>query len=147
MSYFHLNKVRPAVMALLGRRTGSLALTDRTSQSLQGEFTFMLSFSAQNVGLISSFGLNYLVCLTALSLFLSPFYLVFAQRCKRLAENIQIGSSWEFSRFILEREITKLSNANKWTKNTLKHASYPLKWTYSKIMDLRKKTKDIKHRD
>lgn len=42
MSYFHLNKVHPPVVALLGGRTGSLALTDRTSYSLQGEFTFML---------------------------------------------------------------------------------------------------------
>lgn len=31
LSYFHFNKVCPAVVALLGGWTGSLALTDRTS--------------------------------------------------------------------------------------------------------------------
>lgn len=73
-----------------------------------GEFAFMLSYSASKVGLINEFGLKFLVSLTALSLFLSPFWLAFAGRCKVLAEKIHIKSSWEFSRVALDREITKL---------------------------------------
>ncbi len=86
-----------------------------------GEFAFMLSFSAGKVGIISSFGIKFLVCLTALSLFLSPFYLVFAERCRKIAEGIQIGSSWEFSHFILEREINKLHRLIRWLKKIIKN--------------------------
>ena len=76
-----------------------------------GEFAFMLSYSARKVGLVNEFGLKFLVSVTALSLFLSPFWLSLAERFKGLAENIQIKSSWEFSQVALDREIKKLRQA------------------------------------
>ncbi|MDR1551107.1 MAG: cation:proton antiporter [Holosporaceae bacterium] len=61
-----------------------------------GEFSFMLSNSAQKVGLIDSYGVKFLVSLTALSLFLGPFWLMFAERCRFLAKNMPTMSSWAF---------------------------------------------------
>lgn len=73
-----------------------------------GEFAFMLSSSAVKVGLINDFGLKFLVSLTAFSLFLSPFWFVFASHCKNLTENSHIRSSWEFFTFAFNRETRKL---------------------------------------
>jgi CPA2 family monovalent cation:H+ antiporter-2 len=61
-----------------------------------GEFSFMLSYAAQKVGLIDVYGVKFLLSLTALSLFLSPFWLIFAERCRVIAKTVNVASSWEF---------------------------------------------------
>jgi CPA2 family monovalent cation:H+ antiporter-2 len=61
-----------------------------------GEFSFMLSDVASKVGIIDSFGVKFLVSLTALSLFFSPFWLSFAKRCASFSEISAIKSSWQF---------------------------------------------------
>ncbi|MDR0968314.1 MAG: cation:proton antiporter [Holosporaceae bacterium] len=73
-----------------------------------GEFSFMLSNLAQKVNIIDSYGEKFLVSLTALSLFLSPFWLVFAERCRSLARNVNIVSSWEFFRLVSDKELIRL---------------------------------------
>ena len=73
-----------------------------------GEFSFMLAAAASNVGLINAYGVKFLVSLTALSLFLSPFWLVFAERCRTITENVNISTVWSFSQVALEREARKL---------------------------------------
>ena len=75
-----------------------------------GEFSFMLAAAASNVGLINDYGVKFLVSLTALSLFLSPFWLVFAERCRTITENVNISSVWSFSQVALDRETKKIRN-------------------------------------
>jgi CPA2 family monovalent cation:H+ antiporter-2 len=72
-----------------------------------GEFSFMLSTAAQKVGLVNSFGVKFLVSLTALSLFFSPFWLAFAERCRTITEGVSIETSWEFLQVALDREFQK----------------------------------------
>ncbi|MDR0677126.1 MAG: cation:proton antiporter [Holosporaceae bacterium] len=73
-----------------------------------GEFSFMLSYSARKVGLIGSYGVEFLVSLTALSLFLSPFWLIFAERCRNLARNVNAASSLEFFKLASGGETAKV---------------------------------------
>jgi CPA2 family monovalent cation:H+ antiporter-2 len=73
-----------------------------------GEFSFMLSYSARKVGLTDNYGVKFLISLTALSLFLSPFWLIFAERCRSLAKNVNVASSWEFFKLANKREAAKL---------------------------------------
>lgn len=73
-----------------------------------GEFSFMLSYAASNVGLINAYGVKFLVSLTALSLFFSPFWLIFAERCRTVSENMAMKSAWAFSQVALEKEREKL---------------------------------------
>ncbi|MDR2157967.1 MAG: cation:proton antiporter [Holosporaceae bacterium] len=75
-----------------------------------GEFSFMLSYSARKVGLIDNYGVKFLISLTALSLFLSPFWLIFAERCRSLAKNVNAASSWEFFKLASSREAMKLQH-------------------------------------
>ncbi|MDR2724278.1 MAG: cation:proton antiporter [Holosporaceae bacterium] len=75
-----------------------------------GEFSFMLSYSARKVGLIDSYGVKYLLSLTALSLFLSPFWLIFAERCRTIAKSVNVVSSWEFFKLASSGEGIKLRN-------------------------------------
>jgi CPA2 family monovalent cation:H+ antiporter-2 len=75
-----------------------------------GEFSFMLSYAGIKVGLIDDYGVRFLISLTALSLFLSPFWLIFAERCRSLAKNIDVASSWEFFKLAVEHEVTKIEN-------------------------------------
>ncbi|MDR0678424.1 MAG: cation:proton antiporter [Holosporaceae bacterium] len=73
-----------------------------------GEFSFMLSYSARKVGLIDNYGVEFLISLTALSLFLSPFWLIFAERCRSLAKNVNVASSWELFKLANRKEAAKL---------------------------------------
>lgn len=73
-----------------------------------GEFSFMLASAAFKVKLIDSSGMQFLVSVTALSLFLSPFWLIFAERCRALTNNVIVRSSWEFFRLAVSREIRKI---------------------------------------
>ena len=73
-----------------------------------GEFSFMLSYAASNVGLVNAYGVKFLVSLTALSLFFSPFWLIFAERCRTITENVNISAVWAFSQVALDREFKKI---------------------------------------
>jgi CPA2 family monovalent cation:H+ antiporter-2 len=75
-----------------------------------GEFSFMLSYAGIKVGLIDDYGVRFLISLTALSLFLSPFWLVFAERCRSLAKSVDVASSWEFFKLAVTREMTKIES-------------------------------------
>lgn len=72
-----------------------------------GEFSFMLASAAFKVKLIDDSGMQFLISVTALSLFLSPFWLIFAERCRALTNNVIVRSSWEFFRLAVGREIRK----------------------------------------
>lgn len=73
-----------------------------------GEFSFMLANAAGKVGIVNEYGLKFLVSLTALSLFFSPFWLSFAERCRGIAVNSNLASSWEFLQHALGRELSKV---------------------------------------
>lgn len=81
-----------------------------------GEFSFMLSYAASNVGLVNAYGVKFLVSLTALSLFLSPFWLIFAERCRTITENVNISSVWAFLQVALDREFKKIRKIGETTK-------------------------------
>lgn len=81
-----------------------------------GEFSFMLSYAASNVGLINAYGVRFLISLTALSLFLSPFWLIFAERCRAITENVNISSVWAFSQVALDREFKKVQKITETTR-------------------------------
>jgi len=81
-----------------------------------GEFSFMLAFAASKVGLIQATELKFLVSLTALSLFLSPFWLIFAERCRRLTVSALESSDWNLFLLIVAKEKRKLSEAFNFTK-------------------------------
>jgi CPA2 family monovalent cation:H+ antiporter-2 len=76
-----------------------------------GEFSFMLSYAAQKVGLIDAYGVKFLLSLTALSLFLSPFWLIFAERCRAIAKTVNVASSWEFFKLASSGGVVKLRRA------------------------------------
>lgn len=73
-----------------------------------GEFSFMLAFAASKVGLIETTELKFLVSLTALSLFLSPFWLIFAERCRRMTVSALESSAWSLLQAIVSKESKKL---------------------------------------
>lgn len=73
-----------------------------------GEFSFMLAFAASKVGLIETTELKFLVSLTALSLFLSPFWLIFAERCRRMTVSALESSAWSLFQAIVSKESKKL---------------------------------------
>ncbi|MDR1375321.1 MAG: cation:proton antiporter [Holosporaceae bacterium] len=73
-----------------------------------GEFSFMLTYAANKIGLVNEYGIKFLVSLTALSLLLSPFWLIFAERCRVLAENANVISSWEFFQLAGGQEIREM---------------------------------------
>jgi len=83
-----------------------------------GEFSFMLAFAASKVGLIQATELKFLVSLTALSLFLSPFWLIFAERCRRLTVSALESSDWNLFLLIVAKEKRKLSEAFNFTKKS-----------------------------
>jgi len=74
-----------------------------------GEFSFMLAFAASKVGLIETTELKFLVSLTALSLFLSPFWLIFAERCRRMTVSALESSAWSLFQAIVSKENKKLT--------------------------------------
>jgi CPA2 family monovalent cation:H+ antiporter-2 len=92
-----------------------------------GEFSFMLSYSAKSVGLIGSYGVKFLISLTALSLFMSPFWLIFAERCRSLTKSVSAVSSWEFFKLASAEEAARLrlfkSRAEILLKQLYTHAS------------------------
>ena len=76
----------------------------------------MLSYAASNVGLVNAYGVKFLVSLTALSLFFSPFWLIFAERCRTITENVNISSVWAFSQVALDREFKKIRKISESTR-------------------------------
>ena len=73
-----------------------------------GEFSFMLAFAANKVGLIETTELKFLISLTALSLFLSPFWLIFAERCRHLTASALDSSAWNLFQLVIAKEKRKL---------------------------------------
>ncbi|MCR5224506.1 MAG: cation:proton antiporter [Alphaproteobacteria bacterium] len=71
-----------------------------------GEFSFMLAYAARKVGMIDDEGVKFLISLTALSLFLSPLWLIFAARCRALTRTVAV-SSWEFFTMATRHEIVR----------------------------------------
>ncbi len=73
-----------------------------------GEFSFMLAYTALNCGIITDPDLKFLISLTALSLFLSPFWLLFAERCRKLANSAATTSAGEFFLLASTNEVRKI---------------------------------------
>lgn len=105
-----------------------------------GEFSFMLAYAASNVGIIDAYGVKLLVSLTALSLFLSPFWLIFAERCRTMA-NVHARSVWAFSQVALGREFAKMRSLGKETKNVVEPILSVL-WSKVKEAKLGEKIKE-----
>ena len=88
-----------------------------------GEFAFMLVSAAYKVEIISAYGVKFLVSLTAMSLFLSPLWLMFAERCRTLANQVESSSSWEFLQLAGGAEIQKIaavfSSVGKFAQNLI----------------------------
>jgi CPA2 family monovalent cation:H+ antiporter-2 len=76
-----------------------------------GEFSFMLVAAAGKGAIVNQYGVKFLISLTTLSLFFSPFWLILAERCRALTENASMPSSWDFFRLALDRDIKKLQRA------------------------------------
>lgn len=72
-----------------------------------GEFSFMLAFAAHKVGIIATAELKFLVSITALSLFFSPFWLVIAERSRRLTVSAMTSSGWGFANMLMAKEFRK----------------------------------------
>lgn len=70
-----------------------------------GEFSFMLVHTALRQNIIDIYGMHFLVSVTALSLFFSPFWVKSADRCRRLASNVAGMSTWEFLKMVNKDEI------------------------------------------
>jgi CPA2 family monovalent cation:H+ antiporter-2 len=105
-----------------------------------GEFSFMLSYSAQKVGLIDTYGVKFLISLTALSLFFSPFWLIFAERCRVLTKHVDMISSWEFFKLASEYEIGKMK---RFLKLLFKSSKTMSSTTYQKTNELFKRIKEV----
>ncbi|MDR1333597.1 MAG: cation:proton antiporter [Holosporaceae bacterium] len=90
-----------------------------------GEFSFMLSYAGIKVGLIDDYGVRFLISLTALSLFLSPFWLIFAERCRSLAKNVDVASTWEFFQLAISREIMKMESCKVRLITFISHFRHP----------------------
>lgn len=69
-----------------------------------GEFAFVITSESFKYNLIDISGKNFLITITALSLFFSPFWLVIAERCKKITERIAIESLWKMLTLILRKE-------------------------------------------
>lgn len=80
-----------------------------------GEFSFMLAYAACKVNIIDHVGVKFLVSLTALSLFFSPFWLIFAERCMALGRTVSL-SSWDFFTMASRKEIVKTYRAMQFVK-------------------------------
>lgn len=72
-----------------------------------GEFSFMLVYTALRQNIIDVYGMHFLVSVTALSLFFSPFWVKFAERCRRIARSVTDLSAWEFFKLASRSEIGK----------------------------------------
>lgn len=72
-----------------------------------GEFSFMLAFAAHKVGIIATTELKFLISITALSLFFSPFWLVIAERSRRLTVSAMTSSGWGFANMLMAKEFRK----------------------------------------
>lgn len=74
-----------------------------------GEFAFVIIGEGVKDGLINAEGRSFLITITALSLFFSPFWLVIAERCRKITEKITIDSTIQMLVLTLRKEriITK----------------------------------------
>lgn len=105
-----------------------------------GEFSFMLAYAACKVNMIDHIGVKFLVSLTALSLFFSPFWLIFAERCMGLGRTVSL-SSWDFFTMASRKEIVKFYRTIQFVKKNARNA-------YSFISNkLEKKTSESKQED
>lgn len=74
-----------------------------------GEFSFMLVYTALRTNIVDIYGVHFLVSLTALSLFISPFWVSFAEKCRIIASrHASVSSSWEFFKLVSRDEWNKI---------------------------------------
>lgn len=107
-----------------------------------GEFSFMLVHTALRQNIIDTYGMHFLVSVTALSLFFSPFWVKSAERCRRLASNVADMSTWEFLKMVNKDEIGRFKRLGAFIA-TISHNS--MSFAYNTIKTLsahRKKYKD-----
>ncbi|GHU10610.1 sodium/hydrogen exchanger [Alphaproteobacteria bacterium] len=103
-----------------------------------GEFSFMLVSAASKNGLVNAQGVKFFVSLTTLSLFLSPFWLIFAERCRTMAESVSAASSFEFLQLALEREIKKAHNVSSFVYKIFHRTSSALHKKGTSLIEKRK---------
>lgn len=91
-----------------------------------GEFSFLLTQIALKNKIISTYGVDFLITLTALSLFFSPFWLIFAQRCEKLTRNMNISSPMDLVRLASQKEIRRISVFFHLIKRSILFISHPI---------------------
>lgn len=69
-----------------------------------GEFAFLLTSTAYHSRIISDYGRDFMISLTAISLFFSPLWLVFAQRSQKLTAHGHFSSSWDLANVTVSKE-------------------------------------------
>lgn len=72
-----------------------------------GEFSFVLVNEGVRHSLLDDYSTNLLISITAVSLMISPFWLIIAERCKSLTARIASNSSLELLRYVIRRELVK----------------------------------------
>jgi hypothetical protein len=68
----------------------------------------MLSSAAIKINLIGEDRVRFLISMIAINLLLSPFWLVFTERCRSLAQNVVVASTWEYFQLAIHREMIKI---------------------------------------
>lgn len=105
-----------------------------------GEFSFMLVYTALRQGIVDIYGMHFLVSLTAISLFLCPFWVKFAERCRSLAHNVVDTSAWEFFKLVNRNEFGKCRRMLAFVVTITKDS---VVFAYEKAKHFRKKKKLI----
>ncbi|GHT91801.1 hypothetical protein FACS1894122_04760 [Alphaproteobacteria bacterium] len=103
-----------------------------------GEFSFMLVSAAGKGGLVNTAGVKFLVSLTTLSLFLSPFWLIFAERCRAIAESVSAASSFDFLQLAFDREIKKMHHFSSFISKLCNRTSSALHRKGRNLLEKRK---------
>lgn len=71
-----------------------------------GEFAFVLINEGVRNSLLDKYSTDLLINITAVSLFISPFWLVIAERCRKITDHIAVNSSLDLLKYTSHREFT-----------------------------------------
>lgn len=111
-----------------------------------GEFSFMLVHTALRQNIIDIYGMHFLVSVTALSLFFSPFWVKSAERCRRLASNVVGMSTWEFLKMVNKDEIGRCKRLMTFVA-TVSHSSMNLAYSTARFLGSHRKRDKVPNKD
>ena len=70
-----------------------------------GEFSFVLINEGVRNGLLNEYSTNLLISITGVSLVISPFWLIIAERCKQVTTRIALNSSVALLKYLSRKEL------------------------------------------